>query len=248
MAPIIPLRNTSSNQADFLPAHLIYPAGTHTVPVFLFYGLDFLQLHILCRCVHQPRAGCSLGLGTARAPVRWQGRTCPSHKPSREQDSGGQLGHPQLWALGTSVVWAEAKLRHQPTGEGQLDCSGVLRLVRVGRTHPINALMSLAVDTDWKRKKKALWSWSGSLCPLYTYGNNNFQHKGYKDLLNSIWIPTPLSLLWHSLSCRANSCPSRFALFQHFDRIIYVVECLDLQNLSLNSVLKMYKLLCVVKM
>lgn len=149
----------------------------------------------------------------------WGGRAghCPSHKPSREQDSGGQLGHPQLWALGTSVVWAEAKLRHQPMGEGQLDCSGVLRLGRVGRTHPINALMSLAVDTDWKRKKKALWSWSGSLCPLYTYGNNNFQHKGYKDLLNSIWIPTPLSLLWHSLSCRANSCPSRFALFQPFD-------------------------------
>lgn len=149
----------------------------------------------------------------------WGGRAghCPSHKPSREQDSGGQLGHPQLWALGTSVVWAEAKLRHQPMGEGQLDCSGVLRLGRVGRTHPINALMSLAVDTDWKRKKKALWSWSGSLCPLYTYGNNNFQHKGYKDLLNSIWIPTPLSLLWHSLSCRANSCPSTFALFQPFD-------------------------------
>lgn len=55
---------------------------------------------------------------------------------------------PQLRALGTRVGWAQAKLRHQPMGEGQLDCSGVLCLGRVGTTHPTNALMTLAVDTD----------------------------------------------------------------------------------------------------
>lgn len=86
MAPIMPLRNASSNQADPLPAQLIYPEGSCIVPVFLVYGLDFLQLHILCRCMHQARAGCSLNLGLAWAPMGWQSRILPI--PQTQQGAG----------------------------------------------------------------------------------------------------------------------------------------------------------------
>lgn len=181
----------------------------------------------------------------------WGGRAghCPSHKPSREQDSGGQLGHPQLWALGTSVVWAEAKLRHQPMGEGQLDCSGVLRLGRVGRTHPINALMSLAVDTDWKRKKKKHYDPDLAACVRSTHMEITI----FSTRVTKIyWIPYGSLLLspccgihWAAGPTLALQDLLSFSLLM---RTIYVVECLDLQNLSLNSVFKMYKLLCVVKM
>lgn len=138
------------------------PSGTHTAPAFLVYGPNFQQPHIQCRCVYQGRAGCSPG-STGGCPQPQQGAGC--------QESLWGCVRPN-WDISPWVVVSWAEL-----GPGW------------GTIHPITAL--LALEANWK-KNKAFWSWSGSLSPLYTEGNYNFQQKARGDLFNSVWIRAPL--------------------------------------------------------